>query len=155
MLRRVQASRGILRQRIGCATGLRLVLAPLILALGGCVTSGFGLGDDRPDKTIVTGSVSSSAVAAGDAETRSDEVTIRNAVTSANLETLADGVLSWANAETGSRGEVATIVEFERDGVRCRRFGASRESFQGVALFTGETCLTPGAGWWMRAFEPV
>ncbi|WP_197435200.1 RT0821/Lpp0805 family surface protein [Nitratireductor arenosus] len=144
-----------MRQRIGCASGVKLVLLPLVVALGGCVSSGFGLGDDGPDRTIVTSAVAPSPAAAVDTETRSDEATIRNAVTSANLETLAGGALSWANAETGSRGEVATIVEFERDGVRCRRFRVSRESFQGVALFTGETCLTPGAGWWTRAFEPV
>ncbi|PSM18367.1 MULTISPECIES: RT0821/Lpp0805 family surface protein [Nitratireductor] len=134
---------------------MKLVLLPLLAVLGGCVSSGFGLGDDGLDRSLVTGAVQPAPAAVVDTETRSDEATIRNAVTSANLETLGGGTLSWANAETGSRGEVATIVELERDGVRCRRFRVSRESFQGVALFDGETCLTPGAGWWTRSFEPV
>lgn len=108
------------------------------------------------DSKIKTGSIdgSSSADPARD-ETWSDELTIRNAVTSANLAELGDEPLAWANADTGSQGAVTRIEEGEYKGLRCRRFTASLESFEGVSLYTGETCLQGNGLWTMRKFEPA
>lgn len=83
----------------------------------------------------------------------SDSVTIRNAVSAIDVEEHGSGPLAWANAETGSRGTISDLSETREDGVICRRFTASRESFDGVGLYKGETCLGSQGDWLMRAFD--
>lgn len=108
------------------------------------------------DKSFKTGSISpSNPTATSDTEVWSDEMTIRNAVSSANLPELGDEPLAWANADTGSQGAITRIEEIERKGLRCRKFVASRESFEGVALFAGEACLQANGLWLMREFAPA
>lgn len=107
------------------------------------------------DSSIKTGSLTpdGSEQTPSGTEAWSDEMTIRNAVSSANLPDLGDEPLSWANADTGSQGAITSIVEVERSGLRCRSFVASRESFEGVSLYTGEACLQGNGLWLMRKFE--
>jgi hypothetical protein len=83
----------------------------------------------------------------------SDETTIRNAVSSANLDGVSNGRLTWANSQTGSRGEVFGVVEYMDETRLCRRFGVSRESFQGISLYRGEVCMSIAGEWWVRTFE--
>ena len=83
----------------------------------------------------------------------SDETTIRNAVSSANLDELGAAPLAWANVGTDSRGSVFDIAELRDKSALCRTFKGSRESFDGVRLFNGEACMDSGGGWWMRKFE--
>ena len=103
-----------------------------------------------------TDSLMTSAVApenkAGSSATP-DQTTIRNAVSSANLDELGAAPLAWANVGTDSRGSVFDIAEIREASAVCRTFKGSRESFDGVRLFTGETCMTSDGGWWMRKFE--
>ena len=131
-----------------------LTLAALTLA--GCGTKGFSIEDAVPDRSPITGSISSrQPVAIADPVILSDEETIRNAVSSAIVEPEAGDEIGWANANTGSRGAIRALVE-RKDGLRlCRRFTASRESFDGVHLYRGEACLESTRNWSMTAFDRV
>lgn len=133
------------------------IAVPVILSLAGCASGGLEMLGVGTDNAIKTGSVSPAdgEQTPSGTEAWSDEMTIRNAVSSANLPELGDEPLSWANADTGSQGAITRIVEIERSGLRCRRFVASRESFEGVSLFAGEACLQGNGLWLMRKFEPA
>ena len=61
----------------------------------------------------------------------------------------------WANAGTGSRGSITGLAELKDKGQTCRRFKASRESFDGVAMFEGELCLAGAGGWRMQDFKAL
>ena len=47
----------------------------------------------------------------------SDEATIRNAVSSADPEQAKLQPLAWANADTGSRGAISSMLEKKENGV--------------------------------------
>lgn len=132
----------------------------MAVTLAGCGTYGFSIEDAVPDRSILTGSITPGSIAQQDGVevdsfAASDEETIRNAVSSAIVEQVNDGGVGWANASTGSRGAINQIVE-KREGPRiCRRFTASRESFDGVHLYRGEACLGSGRVWTMTAFARV
>ena len=124
------------------------------LPLAACGTAGFSLESAIPDRSILTGSTRVS-VPAPDPVAASDEDTIRNAVSSAIVEEIGDDALGWANAGTGSRGTIRQIRERQVDGRLCRGFTASRESFEGVHMYRGKTCLGPARNWVMTAFDRV
>lgn len=108
------------------------------------------------DRSIVTGAnpVAEAGLAAiADTGKISDAVTIRNAATSADPRE-AERV-PWINESTGSAGFVTAIAAFDRSGARCRRFSATRESFDGVAMFSGEACMEPSGAWRMTRFEAL
>lgn len=129
--------------------------------LAGCGMSGFSIEDAVPDRALVTGTIVQQQNMPADPVFASDEETIRNAVSSAIVEQIGEtgeageNSLGWANAGTGSRGAISQIVE-QREGSRiCRRFTASRESFDGVHLYRGEACLGSARNWAMTAFNRV
>lgn len=126
------------------------------VSLAGCGTRGFSIEDAVPDRSLLTSSVSRQQPdIPADPVSASDEETIRNAVSSAIVDAVGDDGIGWANARTGSRGAIRQIRE-RQDGNRlCRRFTASRESFEGVHLYQGETCLGPAKIWMMTAFDRV
>lgn len=128
---------------------LTVVLATAVLS--GCASA---IQKAETDPTILTSSVGTSARPV-DRESASDEVTIRNAVSSAYLEEIAAGRIPWVNLDTGSRGEITRVTEYEERGSRCRRFSATVESFRGVGLYSGDACLAPGGNWFMRSFVPA
>lgn len=105
------------------------------------------------DDSIHTGSVQAERSPAADIGL--DALTIRNAVTSADLPALDGRPLAWANAETGSSGNVSRIDEFVDTGATCRRFVASRQNFEGILLYRGETCLRERGNWQLRQFQSV
>jgi hypothetical protein len=122
--------------------------------LSGCA-GGFSLKQAEVDPTILTGSVASSPTVAADPNQRSDEMTIRNAVSSADVELLEGSQIPWANAETGSRGTISSLVEEKGPGTICRRFTTSRESFDGVSLFEGQACMVGPGAWRLEKFGAV
>lgn len=128
-----------------------LVLA-LVLVASGCTSRSPSLNSLGFD-SIKTGSIAGGKTVAPDAERMSDETTIRNAVSSANLDDIAGGRINWANSQTGSRGEITGLVEYMDETRLCRRFRVSRESFQGISLFRGEVCMSMAGEWWVRTFE--
>lgn len=126
------------------------------LTLAGCGTKGFSIEDAVPDRALLTGSIASRQPAAmPDPVILSDEETIRNAVSSAIVESEGVDEIGWANANTGSRGAIRKLTERNEGARLCRRFTASRESFDGVHLYNGEACLSSSRNWSMTAFDRV
>lgn len=120
------------------------------LAAAGCGGRGFSIEDAAPDTSIVTGSIGPPQPSGV-----SDEVTIRNAVSSAIVDEIGEAGLGWANAGTGSRGAIREVRETRDGAYLCRSFAATRESFEGVHLYRGETCLNAAKQWAMHRFERV
>lgn len=85
-----------------------------VVALSGC-GGGFGMDKLDADPTIVTSSVPQE-IGAADPIRQSDEATIRNAVSSADLVAAAATPLAWANADTGSRGTITQMTESKAEG---------------------------------------
>ncbi|PWJ85443.1 outer membrane surface antigen [Pseudaminobacter salicylatoxidans] len=123
--------------------------------LSGCGMGGFSLEKAEVDRSLLTGSVASASQTTTDPERASDEATIRNAVTSADLEGLAGAPLAWANADTGSRGAISNVIESRDNGALCRKFTTSRESYDGVGLYHGEVCKAGAGLWRMLDFQPA
>lgn len=138
--------------------GLRAVPAAALLCaaalLSACGSGGFSLEKAEVDRTFYTSNVPAPRTTV-EVERVSDEATIRNAVTSADVETLAGAPLPWANAETGARGQVTGIVETRGKGSLCRSFSATRESFDGVGMYRGEACMVASGAWRMQSFAAL
>lgn len=122
-----------------------------MLVLGGCGAGGFSLEQADIDKSVVTSSVEADP-SPDDAGLAADQATVRDAVSSADVEALAGRELAWANSGTGSRGTITGLRQDKSDGRLCRSFSTTRESFDGVALFKGRACLAGGA-WRMETFS--
>lgn len=117
-----------------------LAVLPLAMGLSGCMSFDlFGGGADATVTNSVSPKKSPDAV--------SDEATVRNAVTSADLARLGTSSLPWANASTGSAGVVTSVSENRINGTVCRSFVTTRHAYDGIANFTGDTCLD-GSGQW-------
>ncbi len=127
---------------------LKIVIVTISFpALAGCVGNGLGLGSSLPDSSLTTATTSASQ------KTVSDEITIRNAVTSADLTKLGTAPLPWANSSTGSAGVVEQISEIADDGIICRDFVTTSHSYEGVARYRGRTCLRTGGDWAMVTYD--
>lgn len=130
--------------------GLRHFALLALLALPGCTMS--GANEPAVDAALVTSDVAGEPAAP---EALSDQATIRDAVTSADL---GEGAreLAWANADTGSRGAITALAEERRgNGQLCRSFTTSRESYDGVALYQGEACKAQSGPWRMLDFKAL
>ncbi|MBZ9865373.1 hypothetical protein LB515_08300 [Mesorhizobium sp. CA15] len=136
------------------SASVKAVVVTLALPLAACGAGGFSLEKADVDRSIITSSAPSSP-AAPVADKDSDQTTIGNAVSSADLKELAGQAVPWANAGTGSRGAITELVELKDGGLTCRRFSATRESFDGVALYKGELCLAEAGGWRMQEFKAL
>jgi hypothetical protein len=119
--------------------------------LGGC-GGGFSL-SKADDVSVTTASIAGGQPA--DTQMISDQSTIRNAVSQADLSTLDQTGMAWTNDETGSRGAISSISEYADSGATCRKFVVSRESYNGVSLYDGDACLVNGRDWKMRAFKSM
>lgn len=133
---------------------VKAVALAAILPLAGCGAGGFSLEKADVDRSIITSNVPA-ASAAGDSSADADQATIRNAVSSADIEGLAGQSVPWANSDTGSRGSITGLAEYRDSGRLCRRFSTSRESFDGVAMFSGEACLVGVGAWRMEDFKAL
>ena len=152
MLRNVQAF-GVSAPNEILTAGTRLAAAlTCVLLLAGCGTGGDKLSQDQVDQNVQTGALAS---AAPDSTQISDSATIRNAVSAADIEAMGSAPLAWANSDTGSRGTISSVAETRAAGVLCRKFTASRESYAGVGVYQGETCLDERGGWRMQEFKPL
>ncbi|TPJ77714.1 RT0821/Lpp0805 family surface protein [Mesorhizobium sp. B2-6-2] len=136
------------------SASVKAVVVTLALPLAACGAGGFSLEKADVDRSIITSSAPSSPAAAA-ADKDSDQTTIGNAVSSADVKELGGQALPWANAGTGSRGAITELVELKDGGLTCRRFSATRESFDGVALYKGELCLAEAGGWRMQEFKAL
>lgn len=135
---------------------LRAAAPCALLFLAGCGAGGFSLEKAEVDRSIVTGSISPSATTPGDAGMASDEATIRNAASSADLQGLANQAVPWANSATGSRGTITALAETgDATRGRCRQFDVSRESYDGVTMYKGAICMTPAGAWQTQDFKAL
>lgn len=127
--------------------------ALLCVALtSGCTMSSMG-GGEEVDRSLVTANVPPTATST-DTTQRSDEMTIRNAVSSADLVEAGPSPLAWANTDTGSRGAISAVPESKESGTVCRKFTTTRESFDGVAMFNGKACMVAPGAWQLTTFAP-
>ena len=122
--------------------------------LGGCA-GGFSLSKADVDPTVLTGSTTSAASDATTADQASDQNTIRNAVSAADVSGLAGSSVPWANPETGSRGAISSLVEEKKGETLCRRFTTSRERFDGVAQYKGQVCMIAPGAWQVQGFDSL
>jgi surface antigen len=136
------------------SASLKTAILGLTLAVAGCGAGGFSLDQADVDRSIVTSNVPSTPPNE-DTNLVADQATIRNAISSADVQTLAGKDIPWANTETGSRGAVTQLAEDKSGGQLCRRFTVSRESFDGVSLFKGEACMVGYGAWRMEAFTAL
>ncbi|RJT40026.1 hypothetical protein D3227_11625 [Mesorhizobium waimense] len=132
----------------------KAALVLVALPLAACGAGGFSLEKAEVDRSILTSSTPASATPT-DQDRDSDQTTIGNAVSSADIEGLGGQAVPWANAGTGSRGSITELVELKDAGQTCRRFTASRESFDGVSMFKGELCMSGAGGWHMQDFKAL
>jgi hypothetical protein len=122
----------------------------LSAAVSSCTSGAFDLFDSSAK---VDRSLSTSTIPKRSQESVSDEVTVRNAVTSADLSKVAGAPLPWANTATGSAGVVSGIREANVSGVVCRGFTTTRHSYEGIAKFTGQACMADSGDWMLTSFQ--
>ncbi|WP_275789373.1 RT0821/Lpp0805 family surface protein [Pararhizobium gei] len=123
----------------------------LTASLSGCLGSGLDFAQpDTVDKSIATGAIPS----VNPAEENPDAVTVRNAVSSADIAETSGNPIPWANSQSGSAGVISAISEEQVNGRTCRRFTTTRHSYQGIAKFDGKACLLSGGQWTMTSFAP-
>ncbi|KQV32401.1 hypothetical protein ASC97_02065 [Rhizobium sp. Root1203] len=140
-------TKGLLRQGAAfCVVGMAM------LFLSGCVSSGLDMfSSNKVDRSVATGTVPQPVPTS---DSISDEMTVGNAVTSADIQRLEGRPLPWANASTGSAGVIDTIVENTDTGQVCRQFRTTRHSYVGISKFYGKTCLVGGGNWQLLSFQP-
>ncbi len=120
------------------------------LVLSGCMSSlDLFSSEGNVDRTMRT-----STVPGGSTDRQTDEITVRNAVSSADLLRAGGSPIPWANSASGSAGVISSIAE-NRDGAGrpCRDFVTTKHSYQGIASFTGRTCMGNTGEWLLLAFD--
>lgn len=132
-----------------------LALLAVCLVLSACGSGAFSMRRGEVDPTILTGDIPAPAGGETDAERLSDLATVRNAVSSADIELLSGAAVRWANSETGARGSITGLTESSSDGRRCREFVTTHENYDGVRLFRGEACMVAMGVWRMQTFEKL
>lgn len=127
-----------------------LAVAIGLSLISGCTSTTDLFSSAKVDRDISTGSI---PVKAKSPDSQSDEATVRNAVSSADLSKVAGAPLPWANSATGSAGVVSAIREDHSKGRLCRAFTTTRHSYDGIALFSGQACLVDSGDWALTAFD--
>lgn len=122
--------------------GIALLL--LVPALAGCLYRGDSAMDVLALDPVTTSSITPVAtpVSVG-AELQSDEKAIERSLASMALDT----PLPWANPQTGSNGVITSFSESPGNGMPCRNFRTTRHAYDGIAIFAGRVCQTPGMKW--------
>ncbi|WP_245410107.1 RT0821/Lpp0805 family surface protein [Falsochrobactrum shanghaiense] len=132
-------------------------LAAVVLSLAGCAMGGFSIDKAVPDTSTITGSVKSAQKTEAVTETNqlSDQSTIKSIVSALDFTQWGKKPVPWANPDTGSQGTITTIAESRAGDVLCRQFQTSREAFDGVSIYRGETCMQRGGNWTLTSFAPI
>lgn len=123
--------------------------------LAGCAGRGLDIERFATDPLITSSVEPGTGPVTGDAALLSDRMIIRNAVSSAVVDEVPSEGVGWANAETGSRGTIRTLVEMRENAFLCRSFDATRESYDGVHLYRGKACLDAAKNWAIPLFARV
>jgi hypothetical protein len=118
-------------------------------ALSGCMSDLDLFSDSKVDTTVRTATVQN-----GNSERLTDEITVRNAVSSVDLARAEGTAIPWANSASGSAGVISNIAENQDSAGRpCRDFVTTKHSYQGIANFTGRTCMGSSGEWLLLAFD--
>jgi hypothetical protein len=130
---------------------ITVALVPVVLS--GCMGGGLGLASLAPatDKTLTTGAIDENSRVQPD----SDETTVRNAVSSADISTPGPVAIPWANTSTGSAGVINAITEENNGSYVCRTFMTRRHSYRGVSNYGGKTCLIGNGEWKLISFKEI
>ncbi|WP_149739572.1 RT0821/Lpp0805 family surface protein [Rhizobium sp. RU20A] len=132
----------------GAASRLAAV-AFALLCLTGCMgTAGDVLKMDSVDRNIMTSSVPAAL------DETTDEAAVRNAVSAADLKSLGQAAIPWANTRSGSAGVISVVRESADTGLTCRDFVTTRHSYEGIARFEGSACKVAGDRWNLVKFAP-
>ncbi len=126
-----------------------------MLSLCGCAMGGFSIDKAAPDTSTITGSVKQDKPAEADAGKLSDQSTIKSIVSALDFTQWGKKPVPWSNASTGSQGTITSISQTDSNNQLCRRFQTSREAFDGVSIYRGETCMQPGGQWTLTSFAPL
>lgn len=126
-----------------------LGLFALALVLGGCVSGGKEPG--AAASPAFTGSI---PVSSAKPRGVSDGDAVLAAVSASTASGTGVTGIPWANAATGTTGVVSQLVEIAAAGRTCRIFQTSRHSYDGITLYFGEACRTPGSPWRLIEFRP-
>ncbi|MFK4824200.1 RT0821/Lpp0805 family surface protein [Paenochrobactrum sp. BZR 588] len=126
-----------------------------LIFVAGCAMGGVSIESAVPDASSITGSVAPSQQPDTDNETLSDRNAIRNVVSALDFSTWGMKPVPWANPDTGSQGVINQVSEVQKTDELCREFETSRQAFNGVSLYRGETCMRKGGDWVLKSFAPV
>lgn len=118
------------------------------------VTGCMGGGVDVAGAMAVDQTTTSAIPPAVEKNDVADAVTVRNAVSSADVIKTAGNPIPWANTASGSAGVISDISEQQVNGTLCRRFTTTRHSYEGIARFYGNTCQMPNGDWVITSFAP-
>ncbi|WP_318282836.1 RT0821/Lpp0805 family surface protein [Brucella haematophila] len=136
------------------AAALRnVVLGMTMFSLAGCAMGGVSIDKAVPDSTTITGSVKQPAET--DSGKLSDQSAVQSVVSALNFTQWGKKPVPWANPNTGSQGTITAIAESNKNDQLCREFETSREAFDGVSIYRGETCMQRGGQWTVTAFAPI
>jgi surface antigen len=136
------------------AAALRnVVLGMTMFSLAGCAMGGVSIDKAVPDSTTITGSVKQPTET--DSGKLSDQSAAQNVVSALNFTQWGKKPVPWANPNTGSQGTITTIAESNKNDQLCREFETSREAFDGVSIYRGETCMQRGGQWTVTSFAPI
>jgi hypothetical protein len=116
------------------------------------------MGDGLPGFNSADSKLTTSAVQTNyqaPADSVSDESTVRNAVSSADISTPGPVTIPWANTSTGSAGVINSITEENNGSYVCRIFRTTRHSYRGISNFDGKTCLVGAGEWQMVNFKEI
>jgi len=127
----------------------------VLLSACGCAMGGFSIEKAVPDTSTITGSVRQAEPAETDTGKLSDRSAIKSVVSALNFTQWGKKPVPWANPDTGSQGTITTIAETNADNRLCRQFETSREAFDGVSIYRGETCMERGGQWALTSFAPM
>lgn len=105
------------------------------------------------DKKLTTSAIQTNYQAEPDSE--SDETTVRNAVSSADISKPGAVAIPWANTTTGSAGVVSAITEENNGSYVCRIFKTTRHSYRGISNYDGKACLVGSGEWQMISFKEI
>ena len=133
----------------------KAVIGICILSLAGCAMGGVSIEKAVPDSSTITGSVKQLQPVETDTGKLSDQSAIRNVVSALNFTEWGKKPVPWANPDTGSQGTITTIAENSKNNQLCREFETSREAFDGVSIYRGETCMQRGGQWTVTSFAPI
>ncbi|MFD1794076.1 RT0821/Lpp0805 family surface protein [Ochrobactrum teleogrylli] len=143
-----------MRSAVDFAAALRnAVIGMTMFSLAGCAMGGVSIDKAVPDSTTITGSVQQPTVP--DSSTLSDQSTVKNVVSALNFTQWGKKPVPWTNPDTGSQGTITTVAESNKNDQLCREFETSREAFDGVSIYRGETCMQRGGQWTVTAFAPI